>query len=236
MDVLTILFAGLITHVLTDGGTQRAVLVAAPMHAARLVVAEADVLAVDGFSRDENGAFIVEGEHLTIDGLAPDDVTFDASYHRHVPSLVRISDGTRLIDEIQTATAHEAVTAYLDLSGGTFSTHETWSAQVTFGGANPQCLARTVAFRAPTSGEVTFRTARGKLLRVRGSAMVQVENEPMHAMPGSHFHAYEKLFVDSTYLDEPEATGTACGTERGRGRRRIVTHNLSVSCSNTGCC
>ena len=236
MDVITILFAGLITHVLTDGGTQRAVLVAAPMHAARLVVAEADVLAADGFARDASGAYQLEGEHVIIDGLSADAVTFDASYRRHVPSLVRISDGTRLIDEIQTATAHEAVAAYLDLSGGTFSVQETWDAQVTFGGGNPECLARAVAFRAPTSGDVIFRTASGKTLRVRGNAVVQVLNDPVHAMPGSHFHAYERLLVDSSYLDEPEATGSPCGGERGRGRRRIVTHSLYVSCSNTGCC
>ena len=235
MDVLTILFAGLITHVLTDGGTQRAVLVAAPMHAARLVVAEADVLSADGFSRDASGAYQLEGEHLMIDGLSADRVTFDASYRRHVPSLLRISDGTRLIDEIHTASPHEAVAAYLDLSGGTFSVNETWDTQVTFGSGNPECLARTVMFRAPSAGDVIFRTASGKSLRVRGNAVVRVMNEPVHEMPG-HFHYYGSLFTDSTYVDQPMTTGAACGAERPRGRKRIVTQALSGDCSNTGCC
>src|SRR5215210_3749965 len=158
MDTLTILFAGLIAHVMTDGGAQRAVFVAAPQHEARLIAAPADVLENRGFPSDGRGMFRLEGEHITIDGIPRGDATFEASYLRNVPSLTRISDGTTLIREIESASPHEAVAAYVDLGRGTFSMAESWNTQVVFGKSKAMCIASTVAFRAPTSGDVTFRT------------------------------------------------------------------------------
>src|SRR5687768_11061644 len=106
MDTLTILFAGLIAHVLTDGGAQRAVLVAAPMHEARLIVAPTDVLENRGFASDAPGNFQLEGEHVTIDGIPRGDAMFEASYQRHVPKLSRITNGRTLLPEIATASPH----------------------------------------------------------------------------------------------------------------------------------
>ena len=227
MDTLTILFVGLIAHVLTDGGAQRAVLVNAPQHDARLIVDAADVIENRGFERDARGAYKLEGEHLTIDGIPKGDATFEASYLRNVPSLTRISDGTTLIPEIESASPSEAVAAYLDLGRGTFSANETWGSSVTFGRSRAMCIASAIAFRADNSGEVAFRTDSGKVLRVRGSATVRVVNDPPLGANGTHFHMYAHLLRDATKLDEPERAGS-CGT-----RRRVASHGPSVECSNT---
>jgi len=239
MDTLTILFVGLITHVLTDGGAQRAVLVNAPQHEARLIVDAADVIENRGFECDARGGFKLEGEHVMIDGIPAGDPTFEASYLRHVPGLLRISDGTRLIPEIETASPHEAVAAYVDLGAGTFSASDTYDHQTTFGNGRPECLARIVTFRAPAPrGEVAFVTASGKSLRVRGSATVTIGNDPPAGTRGTHFHMYAHILADATYVAEPVATGSSCG---GGGRRRVSAHDvaanaLSSDCSNTGCC
>jgi len=228
MDTLTILFVGLIAHVLTDGGAQRAVLVNAPQHEARLIVAAADVIENRGFERDARGAFKLEGEHLMIDGIPKGDAIFEASYLRSVPSLTRISDGTTLIPEIETASPSDAVSAYVDLGRGTFSTADTWGSQVTFGRTKAMCIASTVAFRAPASGEVVFRTDSGKTLHIKGNATVQIFNDPPLGANGTHFHMYAKLMRDATKIEEPVHAG-ACGG----GRRRVATHGANFECSNS---
>src|SRR6185436_13350854 len=201
MDVLTILFAGLIAHVMTDSGAQRAVLVAAPAHEARLIVDAADVIENRGFERDARGAYKLEGEHLTIDGIPKGDAMFEASYLRNVPSLTRISDGTTLIPEIETASPHEAVSAYLDLGRGTFSATDTGNAMVTFGRSRSMCLAMTVTFRTAATDTVTFKTDSGKTLRVKGSATVQVSNDPPLVSAPTHFHMYSTLLTDATRIE-----------------------------------
>jgi len=227
MDTLTILFVGLIAHVLTDGGAQRAVLVSAPQHEARLIVAAADVIENRGFERDARGAFKLEGEHVMIDGIPKGDATFEASYLRSVPSLTRISDGTTLIPEIETASPSDAVAAYVDLGRGTFSTADTWGSQVTFGGSKAMCIASTIAFRAPASGDVVFRTDSGKTLRIKGNATVQILNDPPLGANGTHFHMYAKLMRDATKIEEPVRAGS-CG-----GRRRVASHGIDIACSNS---
>jgi hypothetical protein len=240
MDVLTVLFAGLITHVLTDSGAQRAVLVAAPGHEARLQIDAADVIENRGFASDARG-FQLEGEHATIEGIPRGDAKFEASYLRHVPSLMRISDGVGVIPEIDRAEPHEAVAAYLDLGAGTFSVTDLFADQSTFGGGRAECLARTVLFRAPTTGEVTIRTASGRVLRVRGNATLRIVNDTPEPTGTSHFHMYAHILQNATHVDAPVRTGGACGAGTGTGRRRATTHDvktdgLYTSCSNTGCC
>jgi hypothetical protein len=231
MDVLTIVFMGLIAHVLTDSGAQRAVFVAAPSHEARLIVETADVIENRGFERDANGAFKLEGERITIEGIAKGDATFEANFLRNVPSLARISDGRTLIPEIETASPHPAVAAYLDLGRGTFSAGETYGSRAAFGNAPAQCVASSVRFSAPTTGAVTFVTASGKSLRVRGGATVRISNEPPPTVRGTHFHMYANLFADATTIAEPVPAG-ACGTTEG-GRRRVATHSVDPNCSNS---
>jgi len=228
MDTLTILFYGLIAHVMTDGGAQRAVFVNAPMHEARLIVAESSIIENRGFARDEQGAFVLEGEHVVIDGIPKGDAMFEASYLRNVPSLTRISDGTTLIPEIETASPSDAVSAYVDLGRGTFSAVETWGSQATFGRSRAMCVASTVAFRAPANGEVVFRTDSGKTLRIKSSTIVQLSNAPPLSASGNHFHMYMKLLRDATKIEEPVKAGS-CG---GGGRRRVTTHTPEIVCSN----
>ena len=131
-----------------------------------------------------------------------------------------------LIPEIESASPHDAVAAYLDLGRGTFSANETWNVQVTFGKSAPMCIASTVAFRAPTSGDVTFRTDSGKSLRVRGGATVRVVNDPPIAN-GTHFHMYARLILDETMLNEPATIGSCSG------RRRVATHTFAAGCSDS---
>src|SRR6185436_1004840 len=223
MDVLTILFAGLIAHVMTDSGAQRAVLVAAPAHEARLIVDAADVIENRGFERDARGAFKLEGEHVTIDGIPQGDAMFEASYLRNVPSLTRISDGTTVIPEIETASPSEAVSAYVDLGRGVLSANDTVG-RVTFDHSRSMCLAGTIEFRAETDGEVAFRTVSGKVLRVIGNATVRIVNDPPLGAAESHFHMFAKLLTDATRVDEPAMTG-ACGA-----RRRVASHSIMNGC------
>lgn len=230
MDTLTILFVGLIAHVMTDSGAQRAVLVSAPLHEARLVIEAGDVLEVTGFTTDAAGRYRLDGERLTIEGLPAGDATFEASYLRHVPSLTKISDGMTLVPEIQNASPHEAVSAYLDLGRGTFSVPEFSSVQLRFGKSRPYCLARVVAFRAPVTGGVVFRTASGKSLRIRGDAVVRISNDPPASTNGTHFHMYARLFSDAVTIPEPVVTGRSC---TGHGRRRVTPQtSITVDCSN----
>jgi hypothetical protein len=91
------------------------------------------------------------------------------------------------------------------------------------------CLASVVAFRAAASDEVAFRTASGKVLRVRGNATVRISNNPREDDGRSHFHMYAKLLEDATSIDEPVHTGSCTG-----GRRRVTTHSSTLTnCSNS---
>jgi hypothetical protein len=228
MDVLTILFAGLITHVMTDGGAQRAVLVSAAHHEPRLVVAATDVLENRGFERDANGRFRLEGERLTIDGVPKGDVSFEASYLRSVPSLTRISDGTTLLREIATGSPHEAVAAYVDLERGTLSATDIGRCSVPLSKTRSMCIASTVMFRAATTGDVVFRTASGKSLRVRPNATVQITNDPPEGTVAAHFHMYAKVMADATHVQEP------AGSRSCAPKRRVATHpGIETCCSNS---
>jgi hypothetical protein len=240
MDVLTILFAGLITHVLTDSGTQRAVLIAAPGHVARLTIAAADVIDAHGVTEQpatnlRERVFLLNGEHVTLEGIEKGAAVFDASYMRHVPSVTRISDGTTLIAEIERGEAHPAVAAYVDLGAGRFSVSEVSPQEVSFDvrGMRHVCLAHIVAFRAPAIAEaVEIRMSKGSI-RVRPNATLRIENDPMPDVPGSHFHMYANILADATYVNEPIPTGRFCDGDIRAGRRLIANSVTGPDCSNT---
>jgi hypothetical protein len=221
MEVITVVFAGLITLVLTDSGAQRAVLVAAPAHDARLTVETADVIENRGFERDSSGRYKLEGERVTIEGIPAGEALFEASFLRNVPSLARISHATAVLPEIETASPHPAVAAYLDLGRGTFSATDVDPRRYAFGEAGTQCIARTVTFLAETADTVTFRTASGKSLRVRGGTTVRISNVPRAGTMTPHFHMYSLVLADGIGVAEPLATAESCG-----GRRRASGHEV----------
>ena len=249
MDVVTILFTGLIAHVLCDSGQQRSVFIAAEQHVPRIVVASADVIDARGFpeqgsSRTER-IFVIGDEHVVLHGTAPGSTLYDSAYRLSVPSLARLSGGAALIGEIERGERHPSAAAYLDLGGGTFTVADYYDKRVSLGsGRAPFCMARTVAFRTQPAGSyVEFRSESGSFVRVRSGATIRVQNDPLVPGAGSHFHMYGSILAGAPEIPEPESTEQTCSIAQSTARRsdrRLETHRgapradaVTPSCSDS---
>src|SRR5437763_1076940 len=72
LNTITLTLVGLIAHVLTMSGVQRAVFVNAPMHDARIIVEATDVIETRGLVEETSSdpsqrVFAINGEYMTLD-------------------------------------------------------------------------------------------------------------------------------------------------------------------------
>lgn len=253
MDSLTIIFVGLITHLITPSGIGRAVLISAPLHSPRIVVAAEDVIDVsltEEQTTPGDRSFSISGEHIRFHGLSHEVPLRDPSYFAHVPQLTRISDGTRLLPEIERAESHPAVAAYVDVTGGRFAVEELEQLEVRFERSRwlgPKCMARDVVFTANVTGNsVELQTDSGRFLRLRAGATIRIENEPPDSTGDSHLFMYSQILTDATHVVEPTPTGRGCNStlpERrpaqstdstyAAWRHRMRPNPITLGCSNS---
>jgi hypothetical protein len=250
MESFTVIFVGLIAHVLTSGHVQRAVLVNAPMHDARIVVRAADVLEVRGLTEEQSAdaserVFAINDLHLMFDGGSGPTMP-DASFARYVPSLIDISNGSALRDEVEEGTIFEGAHAYIDLRGGTLSANGNDAIEeAVFRStrtSTTQCVARSVSYSVPSNGEpVVIRSTNGAVLRLRAGASARVINDPPPTFTVPHYHMYALILKDAAAVAMPHATGRSCsGDEHPRGRfvrsansLQMIPNDLEVDCSNS---
>jgi hypothetical protein len=231
VDTLTIIFAGLIAHVLTAGGVQRAVIVAAPNHAARLIVRSSDILSESRPSlREDSGApagvrwFNIAGVTIKFGGLPAGTPIIDSSFADQVVPLSIISDATDIRPEIESGRLFSGAVAYVDVRAGTLSASDLFPQQVTFDGSRwsgSKCLAEHVVFTGRAAIDVVqIRASSGATITVRAGAVLRVENEPTSSL-APHFDMYRQLLVGCTTFALPLRTGNSCQTE-------VLTRSASI--------
>jgi hypothetical protein len=257
MGNVTFLFVGLIAHVLTTNGVQRAVFVNAPMHDAQIIVQSKDVIYVSGFEEApaatfEERVFVINEQHVTLNPGAGRRTNTDVSFARYVPSLTSISDATEVRDEVEDGELFDGVHAYLDLNGGSLSAVETSVREVVFRGAASNvrgCLAMSVAYVVPAGVKgVVLSSSGGATMRLRAGAVVHVINTPPPSYTMPHFHMYGLILKNASYVASPYATGNSCSTdsriEPRKGRLAPVAtaikptlpirpENLDVDCTSS---
>lgn len=221
MDTITIIFAGLIAHVLTAGGIQRAVIVAAPSHNARLIINSADIVSESGpLIAEDSGApegerwFAIAGSTIKFGGLPSGTPTVDASFIEHIAPLSLISDAVDIRPEIDSGRLFSGSSAYVDLPAGVLSARDLFEDEVAFDGSRwigAKCLAQHVVFtsRAAASDTVQIRSSSGATVSLRAGAVLRIENEPSLSM-APHFNMYQQLLVGSTTFAPPIGTGNSC--------------------------
>jgi hypothetical protein len=251
MDTITIIFAGLIAHVLTAGGIQRAVIVAAPSHAARLILRSTDIVAESGPQfAEEAGApegerwLTIAGSTIKLGGLPSGTPTVDASFMEHITPLSMISDATDIRPEVDAGRVFSGAAAYIDLPAGFLSARDLSADEVTFDGSRwpgAKCLAQHVVFTSRAATEaIQLRASSGATITLRPGAVLRVENEPTTSL-APHFHMYEQLLVGSTAFAVPVSTGNSCAPNppntlriAAAGRRHIrPTIETQASCSDS---
>jgi hypothetical protein len=234
MDTLTIIFAGLIAHVLTAGGIQRAVIVAAPNHTARLILRASDIVSESGPPlAEDSGApagerwFDIAGLTIKFGGLPAGTPTVDSSFAEHVVPLSMISDATEIRPEVDAGRLFSGAVAYVDLPAGVMSARDLFPQEVTFDGSRwsgAKCLAEHVVFiaRAPTSDAIQIRASSGATVTVRAGAVLRIENEPRSVI-APHFNMYQQLLVGNTTFSLPLRTGNSCESALSNGP--VSTHS-----------
>ena len=231
--MITIVFVGLIAHVLTSGGTQRAVLIAAPTHAARMIVRADDVVEAQALLEIPSPiagerVFDLAGEHLSLETGAHAATIRTQSMRAHIVSLSAISDATALRDEVERGEIFGGVSSYLDLDGGTLDTDEQSVTREIAYRLDQQhrnvvvCASWGVRFTAPFVGDsITFRGAGGAILRLRPGSAVRVENLPPTEYRDPHFHACTMILKNVSYIASPAFTGRSCDESPADHRQRI---------------
>lgn len=222
MDTVTLIFTGLICHVLTSGDIERAVFVNAPTHVARIVVAAPDVVEVRGLPEERSHnpgerVFLLNDRHLILNSGAAGRTVVTASFARHVTSLSRISDATSIRDEVEAGVLFDGAHAYVDLRGGQLSADEGMLQEVAFAEGRAhmtECLTMQVIYTAKSgAGQVTFAGTDGELLSLRAGATARLSNEPPPDFTIPHYHMYSMLLKDATYVATPHATGRSCAAD-----------------------
>jgi hypothetical protein len=224
MDTLTIIFAGLIAHVLTAGGIQRAVIVAAPNHTARLMLRSSDIvsesdppLAEDAGAPAGERWFGIAGLAIKLGGLPAGTPIVDSSFAEHVVPLSMISDATEIRSEVESGRLFSGAVAYIDLPAGLMSAPDLYPQEVTFAGSQwpgAKCLAQHVVFTsgAVESSQIQVRASTGATVTLRAGAILRVENEPTSSMD-PHFNLYQQLLVEGTTFVLPLRTGNSCTSD-----------------------
>lgn len=218
--MITILFAGMIAHVLTSGGEQRAVFIAAPQHVVRLYVRAEDIVEVYGFREVASLAgertFDLAGERLSLESGAHGPTIRTDALRTHVVGLSAITDATALRDEVERGELFDGASAYLDLHGGVLDVDEqSVTREISYHLDSRDvvvCAAWGVRYTAPVAGDaVTLRGAGGAILRLRPGAVARIENLPPADYRDPHFHAAMMILKNVSTIASPAFTGRQCG-------------------------
>jgi hypothetical protein len=241
----TIIFMGLIAQIPNAKQDQSlAVLIKSPSppHRARLIVQKDSVVPNPLFTKSlkqvkhdcptDYRCYSLDGERVTVGGLKAKATTLDPSFTDHVPHLRKITAAHKNTDVAVNAKVlerqdHQDVTGDLSFTGGLLSVHRLWCSKVTWNDNGdtayepdgPPCPASEITFDGEPRENVGFielTSQTGRVLRLKTSADVRVENVPYPELKGhvAHFHQH-RLILDNARVIAEMLEGAKCDDTEG---------------------